>query len=75
MQKMSRRRLHPVQRELLETLQHCREVEEVSRERQLAAAMAGVQLERRETTLESLLEVSRQLLEALEQYRVLLEGE
>lgn len=64
-----------MQRELLETLQHCREVEEVSRERQLAAAMAGVQLERRETTLESLLEVSRQLLEALEQYRVLLEGE
>ena len=75
MQKVSQHSLHPVQRELVESLQHCREVEEVSRERQLAAAMAGVQLGRRETTLENLLEVSRQLVEALEQCRAVMEGE
>ena len=47
----------------------------MGRERQLAAAMAGVQLGRREETLEGLVEVSRQLTECVEQCKAALEGE
>ena len=44
------------------------------RQRELAAARATLQLDRRESTLEGLLELNTQLVTALQQYRALLDG-
>ena len=71
---MSRSRLRPLQSELCAALQLCSDVEEEARQRELAAARASLQLGRRESALECLLELSGQLVAALQQYRALLEG-
>ena len=55
-------------------LQLCGDLEEEARQRELATARATLQLGRRETTLEGLLELNGQLVTALQHYRALLEG-
>ena len=66
--------LHQNQAELCVALQLCAELEEEGRQRELAGAQASLQLGRRESTLQGLLELNQQLITALTQYKALLEG-
>lgn len=66
--------LSPHQSELCVALQLCGDLEEEMRQRELAAARATLQLDRRESTLDGLLELNTQLVTALQQYRALLDG-